>query len=209
MQGFMAGPPVVVVLRPDRPAVAAGAQRLRAADYAQLVQATEALDRAQQEAAGIVGRADAVREQAQQEGLLLGRQQARGELVLAVGSLQAPLQRWVQETEPQLVAMVLRCVREVVKGIDAETLVRGSIGRALGEMTTATEIRIQVHESHVARLREEVESLLAQHDLRGVLRVDASALLRPGDCIVESPLGVVDLRVDSQLKFVEQTLRPA
>ena len=209
MQGFMAGPPVVVVLRPDRPAVAAGAQRLRAADYAQLVQATEALDRAQQEAAGIVGRADAVREQAQQEGLLLGRQQARGELVLAVGSLQAQLQRWVQETEPQLVAMVLRCVREVVKGIDAETLVRGSIGRALGEMTTATEIRIQVHESHVARLREEVESLLAQHDLRGVLRVDASALLRPGDCIVESPLGVVDLRVDSQLKFVEQTLRPA
>lgn len=209
MQGFMAGPPVVVVLRPDRPGVAAGVQRLRAADYAQLVQATEALDRAQQEAAGIVGRADAVREQAQQEGLLLGRQQARGELVLAVGSLQAQLQRWVQETEPQLVAMVLRCVREVVKGVDAETLVRGSIGRALGEMTTATEIRIQVHESHVAGLREEVESLLAEHDLRGVLRVDASTLLRPGDCIVESPLGVVDLRVDSQLKFVEQTLRPA
>lgn len=209
MQGFVAGPPLVVVLRADRPGLAPGVQRLRAADHAQLVQAHEALSSAEEQAAGIVGRAEAVRDQARLEGLAQGRAAARSELVAAVGDMQATLQGWVQQTEPQLVAMVLRCVREVVKGTDPEALVRGSIGRALTEMTAAPEIRVQVHEAHVAGLRAELDALVARYDLRGVVRVEAAAALKTGDCIVESPLGTVDLRVESQLKFVHQTLHPA
>ena len=209
MQGLMAGPPSVVVLRADRPGLAPGAQRLRAADHALLVQAHEALASAEQQAADIVGRAEGVRDQAHLEGLAQGRVAARSELLAAVGDMQATLQGWVQQTEPQLVAMVLRCVREVVKDTDPEALVRGSIGRALTEMTAAPEIRVQVHESHVAVLRTELDALVVRHDLRGTLRVEAAATLKPGDCIVESPLGTVDLRVESQLKFVHQTLNPA
>ena len=164
---------------------------------------------AEEQAAGIVGRAEAVRDQARLEGLAQGRAAARSELVAAVGDMQATLQGWVQQTEPQLVAMVLRCVREVVKGTDPEALVRGSIGRALTEMTAAPEIRVQVNEAHVAGLRAEHDARVARYDLRGVVRVEAAATLKPGDCIVESPLGTVDLRVESQLKFVHQTLHPA
>lgn len=209
MQGFIAGPPLVVVLRADRPLLAPGVQRLRAADHAHLVQAHEALASAEQQAADIVGRAEGVRDQARLEGLAQGRAAARSDLLAAVGDMQATLQGWVQQTEPQLVAMVLRCVREVVKDTDPEALVRGSIGRALTEMTAAPEIRVQVHDSHVAGLRAELDDLAARHDLRGTLRVEAAPLLKPGDCIVESPLGTVDLRVESQLKFVHQTLNPA
>jgi len=102
--------------------------------------------------------------------------------------------------------MVLRCVREVVKDTDPESLVRGSIGRALSEMTTATEIRIKVHESHLAELRAEVDELAQKYALECSLRVESSPALKPGDCIVESPLGTVDLRLETQLKFVDQTL---
>lgn len=209
MQGFTARPPLAVVLKADRPGLAPGAQRLRAEDFVQLVQAADALAVAEAQAAAIVGRADAVREQARHEGVQQGRREARTELVGAVTGMRATLTRWVQETEPQLVAMVVRCVREVVKGVDPDTLVRGSIGRALAEMTSAAEIRIQVHESQVAALRDEVAELAVRHDLRGGIRIDAASTLQPGDCIVDSPLGSVDLRVASQLKFVEQTLNPA
>ena len=208
MQGFVGGPPLAVVLRADRPGLAAGTQRLRAREFAQLVQAAEALRGAEAQAADIIGRAEAVQEQARNEGLRQGRLDARSELVAAVAEMHGTLTGWVRDTEPQLVAMVLRCVKEVVKGVDPDTLVRGSIARALGEMTTAPEVRIQVHESQVAALREEVAELAARHDLRGTVRVDAAMSLKPGDCIVECPLGVVDLRVDSQMKFVEQTLSP-
>lgn len=209
MQGFVAGPPVVVELRADRPGLAPGAQRLRAVDHARLVRAEQMLDAAERQAADIVGRAEAVRDQARAEGLSEGRQLARGELLQAVGDLQATLQLWVGRTEPQLVAMVLRCVREIVRDSDPAVLVRGSIARSLAEMNAATEIKIKVHESHVAELRMQVDALVERFDLRGVLRVESTPSLKPGDCIVESPLGTVDLRVDSQLKFVEQTLNPA
>ena len=106
MQGFVAGPPVVVELRADRPAVAPGTQRLRAADHARLVQATQMLASAEQQAADIVGRAEAVRDQARAQGLSEGRVTARQELLQAVGDMQATLQTWVARTEPQLVAMV-------------------------------------------------------------------------------------------------------
>jgi flagellar biosynthesis/type III secretory pathway protein FliH len=199
---------MVVELRVDRPGIAPGVQRLRAADFACLVQASQMLETVEQQAATIVGRAEAVREQSRQEGLKQGRAEARRELIASVSDMHATLQRWVAQTEPQLVGMVLRCVREMVKGTDPQVLVRGSIARALAEMNSAAEIRIKVHESHVAELRAEVDELIQQYDLRGAVRVEASPTLRVGDCIVESPLGTVDLRMESQLKFVDQTLNP-
>lgn len=208
MQGFVAGPPVVVELRADRPGLAPGAQRLAAGDHARLIQAIEMLDSAERQAADIVGRAETVREQARAQGLAQGRAAAREELVAAVADMQSTLQRWVAQTEPALVRMALRCVREVVKATDPELLVRGSIDRALGEMNAAAEIRIKVHESQVADLRQQIAELVHQHDLHGVLRVEAAATLKPGDCIVESHLGTVDLRVESQLKFIDHTLQP-
>jgi flagellar biosynthesis/type III secretory pathway protein FliH len=143
------------------------------------------------------------------EGLKQGRQAAREELIQSVAAMRATLRRWVQETEPKLVDLVSRCVREIVTNMDSMQLVRGSVGRALGEMVTAPDVRIQVHESHVPALREQLALLIQEYDLRGVLRVEASTTLQPGDCVVESPLGVIDLRVDSQLRFVDQTLKPA
>ena len=208
MQGFMAAAPVVVELRADRPGIAPGVQRLRATDYARLVQAWQMMQAVEGQAADIMGQAESVREQARQEGLMQGRAQAREELVATVGDMHGTLQRWVAQTEPQLVAMVMRCVREVIKGTDPQVLVAGSISRALAEMNAATEIRVKVHESQVADLRAQVDALVLQHDLRGAVRVEASPTLKPGDCIVESPLGTVDLRVESQLKFVDQTLNP-
>ena len=73
MQGFVAAAPLVVELRAERPGIAPGAQRLRADDYARLVQVSQMLESAERQAADTVGRAEAVREQARLEGLKIGR----------------------------------------------------------------------------------------------------------------------------------------
>lgn len=208
MQDHVPGAPLVVELRPDRPSLAPGVQLLRGADFTRLMATYEALAAAEQRAAELVRRADEVQNQARLQGLAEGRFEARQELLSAVADLQSNLQQWVFQTEPQLVALVVRCVREVVRDSDPEALVRGSIGRSLGEMASASEIRIKVHESHLAALRAETDALAEQYALEGTVRIESSPSLKPGDCIVESPLGVIDLRVETQLKFVDQTLIP-
>jgi flagellar biosynthesis/type III secretory pathway protein FliH len=209
MQNFMARPPVAVLLSADRPVIGPGVKRLRADEYRCLCEAWTALDLAKTQADAIVGRADEVRMQAMAEGMKEGRRAARDEMIQSVTAMRSTLRRWVLETEPKLVELVARCVREIVTNVETLSLVRGSVGRALGEMVTAPDVRIQVHESHVPAIREQLSQLIQEYDLRGVLRVEASNALQPGDCVVESPLGLIDLRVDSQLRFVEQTLKPA
>lgn len=209
MQAFVARPPVAVVVTAG-PAVglAAGTQRLKAGEYAALVAATDALEQARAAADDIVQRAQAVREEARRAGLEAGRAEARQELLGSIVGLQAQLARWVGETEPRLAAVALRCVQEIVRSADLSALVRESLDRALAEMSAAQDIRIQVHASQVEEVRAQLAELMQRHALRGTLRVEPSMALAPGDCIVESPLGVVDLRVESQLRFVQQTLQP-
>jgi len=208
MQNYISSAPLVVELRSDRPTLAPGVQRLRSADFLRLMDTYETLSEAERRATEIVCRANDVQNEARQQGLREGRLAARAELLSAVSEMQANLQEWVRATEPQLIAMVLRCVREVVKSVDADSLVRGSIRRSLSEMTTASEIRIKVHEGHLADLRAEVDVLAQEYGIEGSIHIESSPSLNPGDCIVESPLGTIDLRIESQLKFVDQTLIP-
>jgi type III secretion protein L len=195
-------------MNPQKISLAPGVRRISASQFSALVDAHEALEVARSQAETIVNQADQVRDQARQDGMNQGRAQARAELVSCVAALRGSVGNWVQNTEPKLVEIVQRCVRDVIKSVDTDQLVRDSIHRALSEMTTAQDIRVQVHESQVDGLRAQVEGFIDKHALRGVIRFEASMALKPGDCIVESPMGVVDLRVESQLKFVNQTLSP-
>jgi len=197
-----------VVLSPEKISFAPGVRRISAAQYTALMDAHEALELAKSQAQTIVSQAGKVREQARQDGMGEGRAQARSELVSCVAALRGSVGGWVQSTEPKLVEIVQRCVRDVIKSVDTDQLVKDSIHRALAEMTTAPDIRVQVHESQVEALRAQVGEFIDKHALRGVIRFEAAMALKPGDCIVESPMGVVDLRVESQLKFVNQTLSP-
>jgi type III secretion protein L len=199
---------MAVVLREGAIGLTPGVHRIKAADYLRLVSSAEALDEAQSQAHALVHKADAVLEEARQSGLQQGRAQARQELLSSVAGLRAALASWVRQTEPRLADIALRCVQEIVRSTDKSALVQDSVHRALAEMSAAQDIRIQVHADQVDELRAQMAELMERHALRGIVRVEAAMALKPGDCIVESPLGVVDLRVESQLRFVQQTLQP-
>lgn len=208
MQTYVARPPVAVVLKEGAIGLGAGVGRIKAVDYARMVSASQALEHAEARAAALVHKADAVLEDARQSGLQSGRAMAREELLSSVAELRAMLGTWVRQTEPRLADIALRCVQEIVRSTDTSALVLDSVHRALAEMSAAQDIRIQVHADHVDELRARMSELVERHALRGVVRVEAAMALKPGDCVVESPLGVVDLRVESQLRFVQQTLQP-
>ncbi len=209
MQNHFSRPPVVVELDHRSLGLSPGVQRLKAFEYAQFVSATSVLERAQAESHELSQQATLALAQARQEGLRQGRAEARAEWINALIQMRSQLSDWVMQTEPRLQDIVLRCVHEIVRGTDCSLLVRDSVRRALQALSSATDVRIQVHESEVESLRSEVSAMMREHDLRGELRIDAMPGLVPGDCIVESPLGIVDLRVESQLKRVQQALDPS
>ena len=208
---------MVVVLKPDTLSIAQGAAVIKAADYGVLVEAQVAKQDAQAQAARIVQAANAelqkaqadgevLREQKRVEGQQQGRQEARAEVTETISQLNASMQAWIAEVEPTLIQLVARCVKQVVEATDRTALIAEAVDRGLAELSGANEIKIKLAPSQVDSVRPLLADISERHGLRATVRLEPDAMLKDGDCIVESPMGVVDLRIDTQLRLIKNAL---
>jgi type III secretion protein L len=217
MQNFVTKPPVVVVLKPDSLSLAPDAAVIKAAQYGVLVEAQAAKQEASAQAARIVEAANAKLQQAQADGETLreqkriegqeqGREEARAEVAETISKLNASMQAWIAEVEPTLIQLVTRCVKEVVETTDRSAVIQESVDRGLAELSSANEIKIKIAPSQAETIRPLLAEIADRHGLRATVRLEPDAMLKEGDCIVESPMGVVDLRIDTQLRLIKNAL---
>ena len=217
MQNFVTKPPVVVVLKPNTLSLAPNVGVLKAADYGVLADAQAARLAAGAQAQSIIDAAHAqlnqaqaegesLREQKRVEGLQLGRSQARTEVTECVAQLNASMQAWIAEVEPTLIQLVSRCVKQVVEATDRTAVIQEAVDRGLAELASANEIKIKLAPSQLEIVRPLIAEISERHGLRATVRLEADALLKDGDCIVESPMGLVDLRIDTQLRLIKNAL---
>lgn len=208
MQSFLARSPLVIALRPDVLDVDFSVSRIPAEAIGLVLDAESARDEALAQAQRLIDAAQQVQDDARQEGLEEGRALAREEVLEATQALQQQSQRWIEETAPQITKLVTRCVREVIRSFDSEMLVAESVDRGIRELATATELRVRVSPDDLEVVRSMIERLTKAHDVRGSIRLESDQGLRAGDCVLESPMGVLDLRVDTQLKLIELAVDP-
>jgi type III secretion protein L len=217
MQNFVTRPPVVVVLKPNTLSLAPNVGVLKAADYGVLVDAQAArieagthaksiIDAAQAQLVEAQSEGESLREQKRIEGLELGRSQARAEVTECVSQLNASMQGWIAEVEPTLIQLVSRCVRQVVEATDRSAVIQEAVDRGLAELASANEIKIKLAPSQVEIVRPLIAEISERHGLRAIVRLEPDVMLKEGDCIVESPMGLVDLRVDTQLRLIKNAL---
>jgi type III secretion protein L len=217
MQNFITKPPVVVVLKPDTLSLAPGAAVLRAEAYGVLMDAQSAKQAANAQAQRIIAAAqeqleqaradgEVLREQKRLEGQQQGRQEARAEVAECLSQLNASMQAWIAGVEPNLIELVTRCVKEIIERTDRGALIQESVDRGLAELSSANEIKIKIAPSQAETIRPLLSSIAERHGLRATVRLEPDAMLKEGDCIVESPMGVVDLRIDTQLRLIKNAL---
>ena len=208
---------MVVVLKPDAVSLAPGVTVLKAAAYGVLMDAQNAQQAANGQAQRIIvaaqeqlekARADGevLREQKRLEGQQQGRQEARAEVAECLSQLNASMQAWIAAVEPNLIELVTRCVKEIIERTDRSALIQESVDRGLAELSSANEIKIKIAPSQAETIRPLLASIADRHGLRATVRLEPDAMLKEGDCIVESPMGVVDLRIDTQLRLIKNAL---
>jgi type III secretion protein L len=116
------------------------------------------------------------------------------------------MQAWIAAVEPNLIELVTRCVKEIIERTDRSALIQESVDRGLAELSSANEIKIKIAPSQAETIRPLLASIADRHGLRATVRLEPDAMLKEGDCIVESPMGVVDLRIDTQLRLIKNAL---
>lgn len=159
--------------------------------------------------------ADSIREAAKQEGYAQGRADAREELLAAraeldqlVDDINRQHERFLSEAEPQLAQLALMIAakvieREVVLAGDVAVSIASACIRRIKERRW---LRIHVNPESIESIRAAREEILAQTGTDARLEVTEDPRVDPGGCVIESPSGLMDARIQTRIGILQEAL---
>ena len=184
-----------------------GHRSLSALDQAKTIlrQAREESLRIRQEADHIRQEASLEREAEKERGFEEGRQEGLGRLTEKILEVAAAQENFFRGAETEVIRMVMDIAekviaRELKKGAVTD-IVRQAVGRAVGQ-----KVIVRVHPQDAVRLKEKEPEILQAAGSRQSLVVREDEEIPPGGCIVESELGTVDARLETQLSAIRKAL---
>ncbi|MDR1546861.1 MAG: HrpE/YscL family type III secretion apparatus protein [Deltaproteobacteria bacterium] len=110
---------------------------------------------------------------------------------------------YLENLESGLVKIVNDAVRKVIGELPPEEVVVKLARKALTSMRNDRRVTVRVSPRQEAAVRE---TLLGPAGGTPFLDVRADGRLGPGDCVLESELGVVDASLETQLRILAQAL---
>lgn len=174
--------------------------------------------------------AEAIREEARQQGYAAGAALARQEVETELrtiwdrqtfaikGNIQAIIDSIIEareelwrETEQEMVALVIEIARKVIKTEvkqNSDVIVE-MIRHAMRRISDKDNIRIRVNPDDVGVVREHREDLMRILDGIRHLEIDDDRRIGQGGCVIETNAGTIDARVETQFEQVEEALKAA
>lgn len=194
-------------LIPHTVAPAPGTRVLRVEDYAFLVEAEDLLAAARRQAEEIRAAAEVVFEERRREGYEQGMLEGRMEQAEKMMETTLQAVEFIENIENTLVGVVASAVRKIIGELDDRERIVRVVRTALLNVRSRQKVLIRVCPSDEEAVREALAAMTATSP-NGVsfLDVTADPRMKPGDCLLESELGVVDAGLESQLGAVEKAL---
>ncbi len=185
--------------------VAPDVRILRAAEYAELLEATAVLDRAKALAEQMARDAEAAyaerKEEGYQEGLLAGKMEIAERMMDQMASSLDYLERM----ETTLVDVVVAAMRKMLDSMDDRERIAAVVGKALSYVRAQKKILLRLNPEEAEFVRAKLDEIMRGHPGIGLVDVTADARLDKGACLLESELGVIDASVEIQLEAIRRS----
>jgi len=150
-----------------------------------------------------------------EQGKSLGREVAQRELMPALELMQQYATMLAAERadlsarfEEQLVSLATQMAEKILNAelnVKPEMLV-GIVKNALRSVTEAKQVTLRVHPQDLELLRAKTEEIAAGLSSAAVLDLRPDDSLRRGDCLVDSDIGSLDAKLETQLTSLKQQL---
>ncbi|MDH4571778.1 FliH/SctL family protein [Salinicola acroporae] len=187
---------------PPRP----GKVILRAEEAEAWIDGYAFLDRARRQAADQDRVLREARDEAYAEGFEAGRRAGEIQAARLLTTTRDDVARYLEHLEPALAELALDLVRRLLGEFDEAELVAHCVRQALREWRQEHRIRIRVAPSLEARV---ATLLSADPTVTQDYEVEADPQLGPEQCLLMTPVAVMDIGVDSQLDVLRQALLDA
>jgi flagellar assembly protein FliH len=115
----------------------------------------------------------------------------------------------IENTEEQLVDLVLLIARKVVKVISEseKEVVTENVREALKKLGKETEIAIKVNTKDLDLTTKNKRKFISMVESLEKVRVEEDDRITQGGCIIETSLGDIDARIQTQLQVIEEKIR--
>jgi flagellar assembly protein FliH len=134
-----------------------------------------------------------------------------GELRQVVERIALAAGRYWIESEASMRALSVEIVQKLLKSELAQSpdAIVSVVRDAVLRVANSRDVRVRVSVSDLPALRDRHDELLAGLDGVTNLEVVANSDITPGGCIVESPIGVVDATIETQIARIEDAMEKA
>jgi flagellar assembly protein FliH len=150
-----------------------------------------------------------------EEGREEGYKEGVGEAERLVGRLHVILDRAMekraeilQETESQVVELVLLVAKKVVKVIseNQKSVVVQNIQQALRKLKTKSDVIVRVNLADLQLATEHVKDFVQMTENAKKLQIVEDSTVDRGGCVIETDFGEIDARIASQLNELEERI---
>ena len=105
--------------------------------------------------------------------------------------------------EGQMVNLVMQAVRKIIGDFDDTERVLLTVKNVLSVVRNQKQMTLRLHPQQVDGVKLRVNDLLAEYPGVGYIDIVADSRLKPGACILESEIGLVEASMEGQLAALE------
>jgi type III secretion protein L len=186
----------------------AAAKVVKGETYAATIEARQIVDAAAAQARKIREDAEQERQLAIEAGRKDGYEDGLRQWNAAVAEVNAARDKQVAESEPELIRLAVRIAQKIIGEelrINPEAIV--SLAReCLQSLGRERALTIRIPAADIEVVRRRIVLLREAAGPNRSIEVVADATISPGSCIVESEYGVIDARLETQLRCLEEIL---
>ncbi len=186
-------------------------------------EATRITEEAREEAERIVAEArreaSGIEQEARDQGYNRGRQEGfdQGEaelerlterLHIIINKTIERREEIIEETEGQLVRLVLEIARKVVKVIseNQKNIVVNNVVQALRKLKSKADVNIRVNIDDLKLVSDHASEFVKRIERVNNVTVMEDSTVDPGGCIIETDFGQIDARISAQLREIEDRI---
>ena len=175
---------------------------IKADEYMEVTEAVNVLEKARITASQIQQSAKDTFENEFQKGYDDGLAHAQKTLIERHVEVVANAITWIEQIEKDLEAVVEQSVRRIIRELDIGDVITDIVQNALKEYGNLPELRLRVSPSQFEFLHERLKDSYGDGTLRRHIRLEKDLLLHDDDCVLESPLGNIELGLTNQLEIL-------
>ena len=169
-------------------------------------QSNQIIDKANQQASSIQKEAEKKKEEETKKGYDDGYNQGKKDISDVMMEFVTKSANSFSKLESDVTEVIKIALRKIIGKIDKTELILLVVKNALQRIKTQKQATLKVCPEEAPMLRDRINELTKDTPVIEFLDIFADAHLKPGDCILETELGIIDASVNVQLESVENAL---